>query len=219
MTGQSRGNRRSSFPKPSTVEQAQANGNSPDDVDKKKSDPGFSPEFLARMQGFLRETSFTIRGTTFTIGKIPALQGWQLLSRLINALALTLDIQTLFKEQGKMDQVKLAALLFVEVIKVPPESQEDALYELLPYIHVTSATIQMARPVIPQGVQGDAVINFVEQAFDGLEAIDLYELLIRGLVINFTPSSQRLADVFRWFIGMRSTPTKPKDSIPSSPSP
>ena len=218
MAGQRRGNRLDSFSKGPT--EAQANGQTQEqEPDTKKSDSKLSPEFMARIKGFLGETSFTVRSTTFTIGKMPALEGWQLLSRLVNALATTLDINALFEtDQGKINQLKLFALLFIEVMKLPPENQEDALYGMLPYISVTSPSIQMARAVIPPGIQGDAAINFTEQAFNGLEAIDLYELLIRGLIVNFTPSSQRLVDVFSLFKNTRSSQRTQKDSTPSSPS-
>ena len=147
--------------------------------------------------GDLTKTEFEIGDTRFFIAKLPAMAGFDLLEAIRHELgksqALSLPTEVL-----KEDDRSIATFLKI-VLSLDPafvRKVRSALFEKVSFSN--------SRVPAPQQLAGAEEI-----AFDGLEPIAIYEVLLRSAAVNFTPSLDALVSRLR---------DAPLVSSPSEPS-
>ena len=142
--------------------------------------------------GSLDEREFTISETRFIIEKLPALEGWHCLETIraeLGSIGLDQIIVTIREQQTAMGRGKTedAATREQEVIAAVILVLGKLGVRFIDELRKTFfARIRFASPsTTVQPLAGAEVM-----AFNGLEPISIYEVLVRSLVVNFFDSFQ-----------------------------
>ena len=123
----------------------------------------------------LKKTTVTLGTTRFTINKLSACAALELLERTRVALATTVV------PGGESDL--LGASIFTAIAAIPVEFSKDLRRELF-------KKVQFRR----SGDSRDIYLTeeMWDMAFEGLEASDIYNLMLRALVVNFFYSFEKI---------------------------
>ena len=155
--------------------------------------------------GDLTKTEFEIGGTRFAVSKLPAMAGFDLLEavrhELGKAKALSLPLPTEVLNEDDRSIVALKDIVaFLEIVL----SLEPAFVRQVRQKLFEKVAFSNTRVPTPQQLAGAE-----EMAFDGLEPIAIYEVLVRSAAVNFTPSLDALVSRLK---------DAPPVSSPSAPS-
>ncbi len=129
----------------------------------------------------LTETEFEIDGTRFFIAKLPAMAAYDLMELIRHELGKS---QALVMPEGGEDAT-VSGLLRV-VLSLDPSFVKMVRRKLFERVSFANA-----RATKPQQLAGAE-----DMAFDGLEPVAVYEVLVRCLAVNFTPSLRALGSRF-----------------------
>ena len=147
--------------------------------------------------GDLTKTEFEIGGTRFAVAKLPAMAGFDLLEAIRHELgksqALSLPTEVL-----KEDDRSIATFLKI-VLSLDPAFVRQVRQKLFEKVAFSNTQVPT-----PQQLAGAE-----EMAFDGLEPIAIYEVLLRSAAVNFTSSLDALVSRLK---------DAPLVSSPSAPS-
>lgn len=126
------------------------------------------------------KTSLTVEGsngeTTFSLGKMPATTGWDVLEEIREASTAPL----------KFDEADPRDMFQAVVLSLPKPFTRRLRDKMFAYV-----TFQNRMQQTPEVLAGHE-----EEAFDaiGAEPIEIYDLFIRSLAVNFTPSFLAMLD-------------------------
>ena len=137
------------------------------------------------LAGFSEQTEIEIAGTRFEIRKLPATQARRTWRELLHAFGQTRTVEALGNLDFDAGDAETKGLLMV--IQGVLALDVDYLERLQGQIFA-GMTFQNKMAATPQPV-GPAQ----DTAFMDLEPVDVDELLIRGLAVNFTRSLRRAA--------------------------
>ena len=124
------------------------------------------------VEGFT-DTEFVIGDTTFTVVKFGAMEGWRILERIRHEFAKT----NVSLETAGMDSAGAATLLR-SILGLDPLFVEGLRIDLFKMINFRNS--QYLTPI--------AVAGSEDGAFEGLEPVAIYEVMLRSLAVNFTDS-------------------------------
>ena len=127
----------------------------------------------------LDQEEFEIGNVKFRIGKLSALNGWSMLERIRFSLSKT-DIATADIGDGEIASMQVFAKV---VLGLDPDLVNDLRHKL--FAHVEFKTEAVERGWMP-------LKDAVDMAFAELEPSAIYEVLVRALIVNFTPSFNEL---------------------------
>ena len=129
---------------------------------------------LASLGDGLTDSEFSIGDTRFTIVKFGAMEAWRVLERIRKELAAT-DIS--------IDGIDGGNTLLRSVLALDPMFVERLRQDLFKAVQFRNARAQS-----PLALAGSE-----DMAFDGLEPVAIYEVILRSLAVNFTASFHALA--------------------------
>ena len=133
----------------------------------------------------LTERERQIGPTRFVFQKIPALEGFRIIEAIRHQLAGVIDWPSVPAAVGGGGEN--IAILFRALMSLPPEFTERLRTTL--FRHVLYSTPDVSQQ--PLHGAGDT-------AFETLEPIHVYEVMLRVLAVNFTDSFQSLLDGVFW---------------------
>ena len=139
------------------------------------------------------ETTFTIRGTTFSISKLLAMEAYDVLEDIREALGASskgLDELDLQSDGGAITAI-------VKTILRLPKANTDLIRRKL-FAHISFTNASVATPIPLHGSE--------DMAFEGLEAFHIYVVFGRALLVNFFKSFEGVAS------NMTQAPTSPPPS-------
>ena len=148
--------------------------------------------------GDLTKTEFEIGDTRFFIAKLPAMAAFDLLEAIRHELGKSQALSLPSMDALDNEDRSIVSLLKI-VLSLDPafvRKVRSALFEKVSFSN--------SRVPAPQQLAGAEEI-----AFDGLEPIAIYEVLLRSAAVNFTPSLDALVSRLR---------DAPLVSSPSAPS-
>ena len=132
--------------------------------------------------GDLTKAEFEIGGTRFAVSKLPAMAAFDLLEAIRHELGKSQALSLPTKALNEDDR-SIAAFLKV-VLSLDPAFVRQVRQKLFEKVAFSNTRVPT-----PQQLAGAE-----EMAFDGLEPIAIYEVLLRSAAVNFTPS---LAQIHR----------------------
>ena len=122
----------------------------------------------------------TIEGTTFYFGKIGAVKAWPIFLRVRAQISQILQLGRITINVN--DDQTLSSLVSV-IIALPPEHLQALQDDLFPYVQFKNKHTNNSRQDVKETE---------DMAFDGLEPVDIGEVLARSLAVNFFKSMQRI---------------------------
>ena len=112
--------------------------------------------------------------THFLIDKLPAMQAWRVLERIRHELAKT---EVTIPTNGQNPDALLRSVLSLD-----PAFVEGLRRDIFAHVRFTNARAQT-----PQ-----QLASAEDMAFDGLEPVAIYEVMLRALAVNFMPSFREI---------------------------
>ena len=147
---------------------------------EKKKDP--KKEFFEGMiEGIkgLKEPEFMIEDVIFQVKKLSPWKGWQLMEKIRYDLGMSAD---------NVDASEESTLLFYKaILMMPPEKIEQ-------YMEILFKGLEFRGEGVERGWM--ALDGSEDMAFQSLEPIHFYELLVRCLAVNFSKSFHAIARKF-----------------------
>ena len=138
--------------------------------------------------GELLEAECQIGDTRFHLDKMGAMEAWRVLEVIrkeasnVAGLPIT-DLMTQLRGATMDDAIRIGAKVALAVIGLPVPFVEGLRKTLFKHVRFTGNGAQT-----PQMLMGAE-----DMAFNGLEPVAIYEVLVRSLAVNFTPSFAGLA--------------------------
>ena len=129
------------------------------------------PQTIAELQ----QQQFSIGATHFEISKLLPQEAYTLLERMRVALAPGLGSHDWSVSDTAMGVIQ--ALILV-VANIPPSQLESIRDEMFSQVHFTNETAKQSLPLAGN----------IGLAFENLEPVHIYEVLLRCLAVNFTGS-------------------------------
>ena len=129
------------------------------------------------LQGELSKPEAVIGPTTFSFRKLPSMAAWRLMEEIRVAVAGRLSSMT------AEDALEPGVEIIKAVIGQPPEVVDSIRKQIFQVVY-----FQNGAAVTPQ-----VLVGAEDMAFDGLEPVAVYEVLVRGLAVNFTASFAAVA--------------------------
>ena len=159
---------------------------------------GILPENLTED---LSVTEFEIGGTRFVISKLPAMPAFALLEEIRREVGRRSSALAPDDAEG----AGTAGLLQL-VLDLEPQFVDRVRRKLFENVVFANETARTPQPLV--GAE--------DTAFQELEPVAVYEVLLRCLTVNFSPSVRALVSKLNG-IGWTSLPFNPSGSRPSSP--
>ena len=128
----------------------------------------------------LLATEFAIGETRFRIAKLAAIPAWRLLERIRAEVGRTLQGLDM-PEAGEGKSAAMVAALSA-VLALPEPFVESLRVTLFKHVQYSNRHVGQLSPL--DGSE--------DSAFDGLEPVAVYEVLVRSLAVNFSPSFRGL---------------------------
>ena len=166
----------------------------------------------------MERDEYELKGTRFYIEALPALDGWNLMEYIRKALA----------DKGGAEIVDSIAAMAAAVavsggkqMELSQEAMKDALGKLIDAIlRLDIEQVVEIRGRVFSGIkfqnamaQTPQVLKGLEPTgFKGLPPVTVYELIVRGLSVNFRESLDSLGSRFE--IGGLATPPSPQEESP-----
>lgn len=139
---------------------------------------------IKKVKGF-GETKFKIKGTKFSIEKLPPMEGFRLAEEIRVNFAESADKFDV--KDGSEDES--AKLFFKALLGLSPDFVDDLMDKMFEHIQYTGKDTGTEKGwQILRGSEDSAFINF--------EVINIYEVLWRALFVNFSGSFSEIASTF-----------------------
>ena len=153
---------------------------------------------LKPLEKFAAETDVTIGETRFHIEKLPAVPALRLWRELRKAIVETPTFQSLGRPGNYRHDAFVITALISEIAVDVQERTQASLCAHMTYQNRQAVTAQPIHPAVQ------------ETALMGLDPLQIEELVVRGLAVNFFDMLQRLAIKAEQFLR-----TSPSSSSPS----
>ena len=141
-------------------------------------------EWLQKAKGF-GKTKFKIKGTQFSIEKMPPMKGFKVAEEIRVNLAESADNFDVTEGSEK----ESAALFFKTILGLSPDFVDLLMDRMFPYIQFTGKDTGTEKGW--QSLEGSE-----DAAFINFEAINIYEVLWRALFVNFSGSFSEIGLAF-----------------------
>ena len=141
----------------------------------------------------LSEPQFQIGDTRFSVKKMPAMEAWAVLEKIRAQTGAAMDLST---PEGGIEHTFLRIIVSLRVDFV-----NSLRMELFRHVSYTNASTSL----VP-------VAGNEDNAFDGLEPIAVYEVLVRCLAVNFTGSFRAISEAISKLPSPPSTTSPPPAS-------
>jgi len=136
----------------------------------------------------LAEPEITLKDTNFRMNKMPAMKGHRTL------VLIREEVGKLLKPEA-VEPIPDLARITMTIPSLFVFQLQDTMFEYVEFWNAKTT---------PQKVK-----DAEDMAFDGLEPGCVSEILIRSLVVNFTPSFRGIIDQISRALALRTTPRKP----------
>ena len=148
-------------------------------TEKKKIEPLFK-----KIKDF-GKTKFKIKGSEFSIEKLPPMKGFRIAEEIRVNLAESADR---FEVKGG-SETESATLFFKALLGLPPDFIDELMSKMFEHIQFTGKDTGTEKGW--QSLSGSE-----DSAFINFEVINIYEVLVRALYVNFSGSFSEIASSF-----------------------